>query len=287
MSGSTLSGGSRVLCVWGHPVAHSRSPQMHNAALAALGLDWVYVPFDVAPVAMAPAVAAVRALGIVGVNVTVPLKELVAAHLDVVDPTAERALSVNTIYHEDGLLYGYSTDGGGLIADWESLGWPTRNQSVYMVGAGGSARAIACALAERGNRIAVANRTPDRADALVAILNEYWPGSAIALALHEPAPEPPTVVVNCTSIGMHPREDELPPLPAELLSSKPRVYDLIYAPPVTRLLGAASAAGCECANGLGMLVRQGALSLSIWTGLPVDGMPISAMERAATGALVG
>src|SRR5580692_5454697 len=115
MVAMTITGKTRVLGVWGFPVSHSRSPVMHNAALQAMGLDWVYVAFPVDPVNAAAAVAAVRALHLVGVNITVPLKETVADYLDVVDPEARRIGSVNTIVNRDGWLHGYSTDGPGFL----------------------------------------------------------------------------------------------------------------------------------------------------------------------------
>ena len=156
---SRLSGETRVVGVWGHPVGHSRSPAMHNAALEALGLDWVYVPFDVSLEDLAAGVGGLRALGLVGVNVTVPLKQSVVPLLDVVDEEASWIGSVNTICNRDGQLYGYSTDGDGFLRSLEAVGQSPDRRQVLLLGAGGSARAVAFALASRGCRCQLASRT--------------------------------------------------------------------------------------------------------------------------------
>jgi len=278
-----INGRTKVVGVWGHPVGHSRSPVMHNAALEALGLDWVYVPFEVAPENVETAVAAVRALGLVGVNVTVPLKELVLPYLDAVDEAAAQIGSVNTIHNENGRLIGYSTDGAGFLQSLESAGQSTLGREVYLLGAGGSARAVAWALASRGSRCRIANRTPTRGEALVADINLVYPGMAAA-AEGAAATELFDLLVNTTTLGMQPRVGEMPLLPPEAFSGKPFVCDLIYAPAQTRLLAAAEAAGCGTLNGLGMLVNQGAISLSIWTGRPLSEMPVAVMEQAVLGS---
>jgi shikimate dehydrogenase len=277
-----FDGETAVYGVWGHPVRHSRSPRMQNAAFRAMGLNAVYAPFEVAPDSVGAAVAGVRALGIAGVNVTVPLKELIPPHLDSLDPVAERLGVVNTIVNRDGHLRGYSTDGPGFLEALAALAWPARGQSVYVIGAGGSARAVADSLASAGNRLQIANRTGERAQRLAAEISARFPGSADYAPWGEML-RPADLVVNTTSLGMHPREEEMPLLPPGLLEGRPRVYDLIYAPEETLLLSRARAHGCEASNGLGMLVYQGALSLSLWTNRPVTEIPVAAMERAVRG----
>ena len=153
---------------------------MHNAAIEALGLDWVYVPFEVAPENVGAAVEAVRALGLVGVNVTVPLKELVGPFLDAIDEDAARIGSVNTICNRGGKLTGYSTDGAGFLRSLEEVGQGTEGRKVYLLGAGGSARAVGFALASRGCFCTIANRTAARAEALAAEINAVYPGQADA-----------------------------------------------------------------------------------------------------------
>ena len=279
-----VTGRTKVVGVWGHPVGHSRSPAMHNAALEALGLDWVYVPFDVAPDDAVAAVAGLRALGLVGVNVTVPLKERVPPLLDEVDADAVRIGSVNTIRNDGGKLYGYSTDGAGFLRSLEAAGQPSSGREVLLLGAGGSARAVAFALAGRGCRCRVSNRTGARATALADDVNHWFPGGASVVGWGAPAGTF-DLVVNTTSLGMSPNEGALPALPPDAFAGHPFVYDLVYAPPQTRLLAAASAAGCETMNGVKMLVWQGALSLALWTGLPPEEMPVAVMEAAVRAAL--
>lgn len=275
-----LTGETRVLAVWGHPVSHSRSPAMHNAALQSLGLAWVYVPFDVAPANVAAAVAGLRAMNFVGANVTVPLKEVVSRYLDDLDDEAARIGSVNTIHNVAGRLRGYSTDGAGFLRALEAAGETIAGRQAYVLGAGGSARAVSFALAGRGATVQIANRTAERAAALAAQVNRFYPDAARTAGWGSEA-APFDLLVNTTSLGMHPHLETAPALPPGTLRPGLFVYDLVYAPSETALLAQARAAGCRTENGLGMLVFQGALSLSLWTGLPVADLPIEAMGRAA------
>ncbi len=271
--------------VWGHPVGHSRSPVMHNAALRELGLDWAYVPFEVAPGNVKPAVESIRALGLIGVNVTVPLKELVLPYLDEVDDAAARIGSVNTICNRNGTLMGYSTDGAGFLRSLEEVGQGADNRRVCLLGAGGSARAVAFALASRGCFCTIANRTRARAEELAAAINTVYPNRAEAIGWGTTI-VPVDLLVNTTSVGMSPRLEEAPMLPPGVFEAKPFVYDLIYAPMQTRLLAEADAAGCGTMNGVKMLVQQGAVSLSLWTGLPVSDIPVAVMEQAVLATLL-
>jgi len=257
---------------------------MHNAALAALGLDWVYVPFEVAPENVGAAVASIRALGLVGANVTVPLKELVLPYLDEIDEGAARIGSVNTICNQNGKLVGYSTDGAGFLRSLEEVGQTVDNRSVCILGAGGSARAVAFALASRGCFCMIANRTTARAEELAAAVNAVYPNSAEAAGWGT-GTKTFDLLVNTTSAGMSPNTSEMPALPPGVFDAKPFVYDLIYAPARTRLLAEAEAAGCGTQNGIKMLVQQGAVSLSLWTGKPLSEMPTAVMEAAVMGTL--
>lgn len=277
---SGISGRTRVAGVWGHPVAHSLSPKMQNAALASMGVDWVYAPFDVPEDRVASAVESIRALGLVGVNVTVPLKELVIPYLDHVDEAAARVGSVNTIKNQDGILTGYSTDGEGFLHDLQRLGWPSKGVNVYLLGAGGSARALAYALAERDCHVVIANRTLGRAQTLASLVNEYFPGRASVSLWGAASERPIDLIVNTTSLGMSPSAETTPALPSGGYAGAGYVYDLIYKPRETLFLSAAREAGCQVSNGLGMLVRQGAASLGIWLGRRIDAFALEAMERA-------
>ena len=278
-----ITGRTKIIGVWGHPVSHSRSPAMHNAALRELGLDWAYVPFDVDPVHIAEALAGIKALGMVGVNVTVPLKELVWPYA-ILSPESLQTSTVNTIHHRDGALYGYSTDGSGFLRSLADVGQAVEGRRALILGAGGSARAIAFALASQGSHCQIANRTPARADMLAADVNLAYPGSAAAVGWGRET-DAFDLLVNTTSLGMSPNEDALPALPPEAFAGQPLVYDLIYAPARTKLLALADQAGCATMNGVKMLAQQGALSLAIWTGLPVEEIPVGVMEQAVRSSL--
>lgn len=280
-----VRGTTRVVGVFGYPVKHSASPPMHNAAFAALGMDWVYVPFTVAPEAIEAALAGVRALGLAGVNVTVPLKELIAPHLDDVSLRARAIGAVNTVVNDNGRLLGDSTDGPGFLAALAAADVVVAGSTVVVLGAGGSARAIVYALAEAGARVVVANRNVERAQTLAREFSGL--GLIEAIPLQEDrlrtALEGAAVLVNTTSVGMHPSEDEMPPVQADALTPSLFVSDLIYNPPETRLLALATERGCRTQNGVEMLVQQGALAFSRWTG--VARPPIEVMRRAVQATL--
>lgn len=259
---------------------------MHNAALAALGLDWVYVPFDVAPKNVEAGLSGILALGMVGVNVTVPLKEAVLPYLDEVSDTVRQIGSANTITCKDGRLYGDSTDGAGFLRALEDAGQSADNRQALILGAGGSARAVAFALASRGTHCRISNRTKERAQALARDINQWMSGMASSTGWGWTATAgSEDLIVNTTSVGMTPVEEAWPSLPTGSLDSQPFVYDLIYSPVETRLMMRAAAEGCGTANGVGMLVQQGALSLSLWTGLPIESIPVAVMEAAVRGSL--
>ena len=278
-----ITGRTKIIGVWGHPVSHSRSPAMHNAALREMGLDWAYLPFDVDPAYVAEALAGMRALGFIGVNVTVPLKELVRPYA-ILSPEALQIGSVNTLHHRDGALYGDSTDGRGFLRSLEEVGQAVKGRQSLILGAGGSARAIAFALASQGSFCQIANRTSARADVLTADVNRAYPGGAAAVGWGAEV-DRFDLLVNTTSLGMAPNEDALPALPPNVFSGRPFVYDLIYAPARTKLLALAENAGCETINGIKMLAHQGALSLAIWTGLAIEEIPVGVMERAVRASL--
>lgn len=283
-----LTGRTKVVAVFGYPVYHSLSPGMHNAAFRTLGLDYVYVPFNVGPDDLEKAFDAIRALGIVGANLTIPHKERAVELLDSVSPEALQIGSVNTVRNVDGVLKGYSTDGEGFMRSLEAEGRSAEGSRAVVLGAGGSARAVAHALAVHGAQVSVVNRTASRAEDLAEQLSGVLlgaRGSVRAIALDSPEARDAVVeadlLVNCTSVGMHPNTQEQP-IPSEWLHDRLFVYDLIYNPLKTRLLEAAEAAGARGANGVGMLVYQGAISFEIWTGRKP---PTDVMEQAVLSGL--
>jgi shikimate dehydrogenase len=278
-----VNGTTKILCIIGHPVRHSLSPAMQNAALRACGLDYVYVPFDVAPEGLGDAVTGLKALGVSGFNVTIPHKTDIMQYLDDVDTTAEAAGAVNTVKNKGGRLIGYNTDGDGLIRSCANqFGFNARGASVAIIGAGGAARGAIAALCRAGaGRIVIANRTRDRASGLASDMAARFPDTVLQVvegfkALEEGLAEM-DMLVNTTSLGMNRdsesilRLDGLPPTAV--------VYDMVYAPPLTPLLQEAAGLGLKAANGLGMLAAQGELAFTIWTGVtPPYGLMKSVLD---------
>lgn len=276
-----MTGRTRIAGVFGYPVKHSASPAMHNAAFDALGMDWAYAPFEVAPENLRAALSGVRAMGMAGVNVTVPLKELVAPHLDSLSPRARLLGAVNTVVNTDGHLAGDTTDGPGFAAALVHAGvFVGPETNAVVLGAGGSARAVVHALLEAGAAVTIANRSAARAEEIsrqFAFLRQIKTVSLTPEAIGSALAEA-TLLVNTTSVGMHPNEKDMPPVPENALHPGIFVCDLIYNPGETRLLGLARGHGCGVQNGVEMLVRQGALAFSQWTGIPDP--PVEIMREA-------
>ncbi len=273
-----ITGSTRVAAVIGDPVRHSLSPALHNAAYRALDLDWVYVAFEVPAGASADALGAVRALGLVGLSVTMPHKEEVAAHCDALSDDATALRSVNTVTRtEDGKLLGSSTDGDGFLRSLRDAGHEVEpGARVLLVGAGGAARAVALALGRRGARVSVAARRPDAALAAAALAG----GDVVAWDDRADAATTADIVVNATPVGMG--ADVALPIPASSLRSRQVVADLVYHPLETPLLAAAAACGAVTVDGLGMLVHQAALQVECWTGREP---PVAVMRAAAQSVL--
>ncbi len=281
-------GNTKILGVFGHPVSHSLSPVMHNAAIEALNIDYVYVPFHVLPENLEAAVRGVRALEIAGVNVTIPHKEKVVGLIDQVGEVAAHIGSCNTIVNRDGGLIGESTDGPGFLKSAEAQWGKLDGCTALILGAGGSAKAVAFALAQIGCEIAIANRTHRRAVELDASLRAAFDACAsrvVRLDEKELAGEmsKADLVVNTTSVGMHPDVDSIP-LSVDLLRPGLLVYDLVYNPLRTRLVSEAQDRGARAMSGLKMLVYQGALSFEMWTGIQP---PVDVMEDALTRHFAG
>ena len=263
------------LGVLGWPVAHSRSPRMHNAALAQLGLkDWHYQRLPVPPEVFAETVRGLPAAGFVGANVTIPHKEAALALADEATDAARAIGAANTLTFtpETGATHAANTDAPGFLAALAAAGTDPAGGTALVLGAGGSARAVAYALREAGaTRVAVWNRTPERALALAADLGvdaAYRPVAA-------------DLLVNCTSVGLADGEFKDLPLDADALGTYATVADLVYRAGGTGLVAQARRRGCAVVDGLEVLVRQGAMSFEAWTGLAA---PVDAMRDAARGA---
>jgi shikimate dehydrogenase len=281
-----IRGDTKIVAVFGHPVAHSVSPAMHNAAFEALGMNWCYVAFDVAPEAVGSAVEAIRALGMVGANVTVPHKEAVLPYLDEVDATAQMVGAVNTIRNDGGRLSGYNTDVAGFLRALERHEVLPSGMRALVLGAGGAARGVCCALLQAGvASLTILNRTEERGQSLASGLRAQKPQAVIEAGPLQGerltrAVAQADLIVNTTSYGMHPQYDVPSIIPEGMLQIRHAVCDLVYNPRETSLLAAARAVGAKAVPGLPMLVYQGAIAFESWTGreAPVDVMMEAAEE---------
>ncbi|MCS7066771.1 MAG: shikimate dehydrogenase [Fimbriimonadales bacterium] len=273
---SQIDAETQLVGVLGNPVRHSLSPAMHNAAFRALRLNWVYLAFEVPPESLADALRGMRALGIRGLNLTIPHKEAAVALVDALTPAAHSIGAVNTLFWDEGRLTGDNTDSAGFLQAARAAGCDPAGLHALVIGAGGSARAVAHALRSIGCRITLANRTPERAHALAQAF-----GVEQVLPLQREALRPlmnrVQFVVNCTSLGMEPYADAMPDVPLEALPSEAWVCDLVYRPLQTRLLQTAQQLGLRTVDGLGMLVYQGALAFERWTGTSA---PVETMRTA-------
>lgn len=270
------------LAVIGHPVAHSASPRMHQPALDAAGIDARYIRLDIEPGQVAEAFSRMRALGFIGCNVTVPHKLEAMAHCDV-DPDAQALGAVNTIRFDADETRGFNTDGPGFArAIEDDFSVPLASLKVAIVGAGGGAgQAIATQCCLLGvTRLVVVNRTVEKLGPLVGRLRLISPATEIlALSFDDPALAKHCLgcdlIVNTSSVGLKIGDPAI--LPATCLKREHLVYDTIYQPPVTPLLAAANNFGCRTANGLSMLIHQGALAFQHW--FP-GSEPLTVMKRA-------
>lgn len=257
-----------LACIIGWPVAGSLSPRMHNAAFAALGLEWTYVPLAVREEAIADAVGLLRLLDVRGANVTIPHKRAIVSSLDALAGDAAAVGAVNTLVREGDRFVGHNTDGEGFLRALAAEGWSPDGARALVLGAGGAARAVAYALARAGARVSVAARRPERAGEVASLARGIeaaeWEGLPAA-----------DLVVQATPARTG--------LPVEQLALGPEVVavDLLYLPPETPFLAAARRAGARASDGLGMLLHQAALSFELWTGRPA---PLGAMASALSAS---
>jgi shikimate dehydrogenase len=266
------------LAVIGHPVAHSRSPAMQNAALAALGLgeEWSYEAIDVAPEDFERQVLGMAGEGFAGANVTVPHKQAALALADTPSELAREIGAANTLVFSEGRIHAHNTDADGFLA---ALPATPQGQRALVLGAGGAARAVIWALEREGAEVEVWNRTAERAERLCAELG----GTVVASPESGPAPVAEQsaydLIVNTSAVGLN-GEDPFAELPLarDGFATGQTVVDMVYGQTPSPLLGAAAAGGAEIVDGLEILVRQGALSLRIWTG---QEPPLETMRAAA------
>ncbi|MBR3670865.1 shikimate dehydrogenase [uncultured Fibrobacter sp.] len=269
---ASINGKTETLCIFGHPVAHSKSPLMHNALFKELGINAAYLPYAPEPENFADAIKGFRAMKFRGANVTIPYKtQFIDATtgeprlIDELSPISRFTGSVNTLYWKDGIvggtLCGTTTDPYGCIRNLEEHGVDPSNTTVALLGNGGAAKAIAYTLVEQHNNLTIVCRSREKGEALAKGLGDgvqvvTFSEFADVSANHK-------IIINATSVGMSPNDNESP-LPAECLHSDQVVCDIVYTPPRTKLLQMAEAKGCKVVTGEGMLVHQGLESFKKW-----------------------
>lgn len=282
-----LSGHTQPFAVLGHPIGHTLSPVMHNAAFEALGMDAIYLAFDVAPERLMDVLPAMRDMGFRGVNLTVPLKEVAFRGFADLEPGARTLGAVNTVQFLPGGLKGHNTDGVGFLrAVTEAFGNPVTGQELFVMGCGGAGRAVAITAARAGAaRLFLADIDDARSKRLAAEIATLAPDVQVTTAGNNAAAwvapaRQADLLVQASPIGMKP--GDVCPLPPEAFRAGHRAFDLVYNLPETCFTRAATAGGAKAVNGLGMLLHQGAEAFTIWTGHPA---PIDVMRQALQAAL--
>lgn len=262
---------NQIFGVIGYPIAHSMSPDMHNDSFKHLGIQATYLPFAVRPEDLQDAIKGMKAIGIQGFNVTIPHKTNIMPFLDKIDSLAAEIGAINTVKLEGGEYVGYNTDGLGFVKGIkEQLQSSLADQKVLIVGAGGAARGIYYSLLQEGARhVDIANRTISKGEQLIAGKTSETKSVVFSIAEAEKILSEYTLIINTTSIGMHPNINESP---LSLKNMKPLalVSDIIYNPLQTKLLKEAENKGALIQNGIPMFVHQGALAFQLWTGKQPD-----------------
>jgi len=280
---------TKVVGVIGHPIKHSLSPIMHNYAFNKLDLNYVYLPFDINPANLKEALRGMAALGITGFNVTIPHKERIVEYLDELSDGAKIVNAVNTVVNENGKLLGYNTDIDGIAKTLEAFKEKLNGKTVSLFGAGGAARAVIYTLITRFNikEINIINRTVERAESL----KDYFTSKLLFEKIKTYELIPPdlvkvlqnsTLIINTTSIGMSPEEDDTPTSIPESFNKNQIVFDVIYTPRKTKLLEIAESRNAITLNGLKMFIEQGAKAFELWTNKK---MPVGKIEKILTKEL--
>ncbi|MCD7948454.1 MAG: shikimate dehydrogenase [Oscillospiraceae bacterium] len=282
-----LENTTQKLCVIGDPVLHSKSPLIQNTMLEALGLDYIYLCQPVTPEDLPSFLRAAALLGYRGLNATMPHKQALLPLMDTLSEDARRFGAVNTVCIRGGKFLGYNTDGVGFLRALAENGTSPKGLRVTVFGAGGAAKAVALKLAQKGAaRVTVCNRTAEKAAALCT-LDEQGVLRSAGFDIETLRREAwqTDLLINCTSLGMHGTQGQFDDFSFldELPAGTP-VYDLIYAPPQTKLLAEAAKRGLPAYNGLGLLVHQAVCSLELFTQTSID---LALVKRALQGVLAG
>lgn len=266
-----ITGTTKTVGIIGWPVEHSLSPALHNAAFGQAGLDYVYVPLPVRPNELGSAVSGLKSLGFVGANVTIPHKVNIMPFLDEIDRSAQQVGAVNTVVIADGRAVGYNTDAEGFVQSLFTAGICVKGKNAVLIGAGGAARAVICGLHNHGvGQLVVAARVPEKAREFASGFSEIkvevqgygWDEAEFCDALDNC-----DILIQCTPVGMFPHTEEEIHFDWARLNPAAVVCDLIYNPPLTRFLLTAKARNHQILNGAGMLLEQGALAFTLWTGV--------------------
>ncbi|WP_343223622.1 shikimate dehydrogenase [Paenibacillus oenotherae] len=281
--GNKVDSGTLLYSVIGDPIRQSKSPAMMNRAFRESGINGIYTAFHIKSERLADFVAGVRAMGIRGVNVTIPHKLDIIPLLDEIDESAQAIGAVNTIVNEDGNLIGYNTDGLGYVRSLREEAEPELGgKRVLIIGAGGATRGIIYALAKEGvGSIVISNRTVERAQVLVDAFRLQTDIRVVGSEKLKDACKEADIIINTTSLGMYPHVEGTP-IDTSWLRPESIASDLIYNPLTTRFLEEAKSRGCRIHGGLGMFVYQGAYAFEYWTGVPA---PVQAMRAAVLEAL--
>ena len=276
----TRSYKAELVGVFGYPVAENPTIVMQEAAFAAADLHWRYLTIEVLPEQLADAIQGLRAFNMRGINLTIPHKVAVIAHLDELAPEATLIGAVNTVVRDGERLVGHNTDGKRFVRSLQDAGVDLTGKHLVFLGAGGAARAMAVESALAGAaQITIVNRSASRGETLVELLNERTPAAARFTLLDGKyaVPDGTDILVNATSIGLFPAVDDLPDVDLDSIKPGVLVCDVIPNPPHTAFLQAAAARGASTLDGLGMLVGQGAIAFTMWTGRDA---PVAAMRRS-------
>jgi shikimate dehydrogenase len=272
-----ITGKTLLVGIIGDPVEHSLSPPMHNAAFKHLEMDYVYVPFHVSGENLEKAIQGARSLEIRGLNVTIPHKTAVIPYLDEVDPAAQLIGAVNTIKFNEDKAKGFNTDGLGAVKALEEI-TPVKDKKVLIMGAGGAARALAFQLILNGiGDLVIANRTPEKAVQLALDIQSKLEFSPEVTGLGEVELSSTDILINTTSVGMYPHQDQPPLIRGQQMHPELVVNDVIYNPLKTNLLKEAESISARTLNGTKMLLYQGVESFRIWTGVTP---PVEVFERS-------
>lgn len=276
-----ITGETKILGIFGYPVKHSLSPLMQNAAIEALGLNYIYIPFEVPPEMLKEAVNGIRALQITGVNITVPHKEAVIPFLDEVTEEAAIIGSANTIENCNGRLIGHNTDSMGYIRSLrEDAEFEPKGKNILIIGAGGAARGIIAGLSMEGaSEIKIANRTVEKGERLAQEFQDKFERTRFTASSLSALQDPRILssvdlIVNTTSMGL---EGKMPEIVYSLTPAHTLISDIVYKPLITPFLKMAQDAGRRTLGGLGMLIYQGAISFEIWTSQKA---PVEVMKKA-------